>query len=93
MDKLYISATVDTETNVLRIFTTDEFANFEEEQTVEEITLSLDLTCTIATQRLVFRQRITESNNHDPEFNQTVYEIELQLPLPMGFDLTFFQVL
>lgn len=93
MNKLYIDATIDQETNVLRIFTTDEYANFEEEQIVDEISLSLELTCTTGAQRLLFRQRITDSNNHDPVFNQTVYEIELQLPLPMGFDLTFFQVL
>lgn len=92
MDKLYIDAVIDDATNVLRIFTTAEFANFEEEQTVDEIALSLELTCTTGTQRLLFRQRITESNNHDPVFNQSVYEFEVQLPLPMGFDLTFFQV-
>lgn len=92
MNKLYIDAVVDQTTNMLRIFTTAEYANFEEEQIVDEITLSLELTCTTGTQRLLFRQRITDSNNHDPVFNQTVYEFEVQLPLPMGFDLTFFQV-
>lgn len=92
MTKLYIDAEINAETKVIRIFTHANFANYEEEQSSDEIVLTLELTCTTGTRRLIFRQNLAESNNHVPAFSQSVYEFEISLPMAAGFDLTYYQV-
>lgn len=78
--------------NSLRIIATAALADYESEQYSEEITLTIELNCASnIRRRLVFKQMFDESNNHDPVFAQQSYTIEVMLPLPRGFDLTFYQ--
>lgn len=92
MTRKYIDAEYDKSTNNLRILATAALADYEQEQSAEYITLTIELTCTGNTRRrLVFRQSFDDSNNYDPVFAQSIYTIELMLPLPKGFDLSFFQ--
>lgn len=92
MDKMYIDAEYITGTQTLRIFATDALQNYEMEQTEIEIKLSLELGCTTLTRPLLFRLTINEANNHSPTFLKSHYDIEISLPLPNGFDLSFFEV-
>lgn len=92
MAQKYIDAEYDAETNSLRIVATAALSDYEKEQFAEQITLIIDMSCTGNTRRrLAFNQLFDDSNNHDPVFAQSLYTIELMLPLPRGFDLTFFQ--
>lgn len=92
MQRKYIEAEFDAVTSSLRIFATAALADYEQEQYAEQITLTIEMSCTGNTRRrLVFKQSFDDSNNHDPVFGQSLYTIELMLPLPKGFDLTFFQ--
>lgn len=76
---------------VLRIFTTDDFANYEDQETALQIQLRITFVCTTpSTTRIVFYQGINSANNHPPVFSESEYTIPVKLPLPRGFDLTFF---
>lgn len=88
----YIDATL--EDNVLRIFTTDAFANYEERETATQIQLLITIGCQSPPPiEFVFYQGLNaDSNNHDPAFSQPFYEIPVKLPLHKGFDLTFYKV-
>lgn len=89
--RLYIDATF--ENDILRIFTTPDFANYEDQETATRITLGIDFVCTTPTARYFpFHQGIKIANNHAPRFSESQYEIKVQLPLPKGFDLTFYKV-
>lgn len=92
MPRKYIEAEYDKVSNLLRISATSALADYEQEQYAEQITLTIEMICTGNTRRrLVFVQTFDDSNNHDPVFPQSTYTIELMLPLPRSFDLTFFQ--
>lgn len=90
MDKVYIDANLVD--GVLRIVTTDEYPNYEAEQSTNVITLIVTLRCSTGSKPLIFRQKIKESNNHSPIFSQDVYEIVVMLPLSKSFDLAYYQV-
>lgn len=90
MNQLYIDGTF--ENGILRIITTDEFSNYEAEQSKNVITLIINLRCTSGSKPLIFRQKIKDSNNHSPVFSQDIYEIIVLLPLAQSFDLSFYQV-
>lgn len=79
--------------NVLRIYTTDAFATYEDKETALQIQLRITFVCaTPSTTRIVFYQGLNSANNHAPVFSESIYTIPVKLPLPKGFDLTFFQV-
>ncbi|KAG4076573.1 hypothetical protein HA402_002736 [Bradysia odoriphaga] len=86
----YIDAVL--EDGVLRIFTTDAFASYEDQETALQIQLRITFNCTTpSTSRIVFYQGINSANNHPPVFSESEYTIPVKLPLPKGFDLTFFK--
>lgn len=87
----YIDATL--ENGTLRIFTTAAFTNYEDQETSLQIQLRINFVCSSPpTMRFVFYQGIVSANNHYPVFSESIYEIPIKLPLPKGFDLTFFKV-
>lgn len=92
MQKLYIDAEYIAATQTLRIFATDALKDYEMEQTDLEIRLNMVLGCSTTSRQLTFRQTLGESNNYTPTFLKSHYEFEISLPLPKGFDLSFFEV-
>lgn len=87
----YIDATL--ENNTMRIFTTAAFANYEDQETERQIQFRINFVCSsLPTMRFVFYQGIARANNHAPVFSESIYEIPIKLPLPKGFDLTFYKV-
>ncbi|XP_037037495.1 uncharacterized protein LOC119075215 [Bradysia coprophila] len=86
----YIDAAL--EGDVLRIFTTEAFASYEDQETAFQIQLRITFVCASpSTTRIVFYQGINSANNHPPKFSESEYTIPVTLPLPKGFDLTFFK--
>lgn len=86
----YIDATL--EGDILRVFTTADFASYEDQETALEIQLRIIFVCTTpSNRRLLFKQGINSANNHAPYFPESEYTIPVSLPLPKGFDLTFFK--
>ncbi|KAG4078591.1 hypothetical protein HA402_003238 [Bradysia odoriphaga] len=89
-DRKYIDAVL--EGDVLRIFTTDAFANYEETETALQIPLRISFVCASPyVMKLMFYQEINSANNHAPIFSESQFIIPVKLPLPKGFDLTFFR--
>lgn len=86
----YIDARL--EDDILIIFTTADFANYEDLETETEIQLRIDFTCSSNSKLFVFYQPINEANNNDPVFTEATYEITVKLPLHKGFDLTYYKV-
>lgn len=86
----YIDARL--ESNVLIIFTTADFENYEDQETEPTIQIGINFVCTSGTKYLGFYQPINPANNHDPVFSESIYEIPVKLPLHKGFDLTFYHV-
>jgi hypothetical protein len=74
----------------LKIFTLEEFKNFELQETVSQMTLELRFVCTGEIRSLTFYQNIKAVNNFNPEFSQSSYEIIIPTPLPKGLDITMF---
>lgn len=91
MTNMYIDARFDDTTNKLQIFATPLLLEYESREYETSIQLSIELGCTIATRELNFEQPLAEANNHAPIFGQEEYVFTVMLPLPRGFDLTFFQ--
>lgn len=92
----YIDARYDADTQRLQIYATDALADYEYQQTSDRLYLSIELLCTTGTRTLrSFEQPFDESNNHAPAFvlaeGEEAYAFRVTLPLPRGFDLTFFQ--
>lgn len=88
---MYIDADFDPDSQILSIFSTNALANYESEKSSDSIVLILTFECFEQSQSLTINQLITEANNHAPYFSQSVYEIEIMLPLPGDFDLAIFQ--
>lgn len=87
----YIDASL--ENNIMRVFTTDAFADYEERETSLEIQIQINFVCSsLPTKSFVFYQGINSANNHAPKFLEETYEIPVKLPLPKGFDITFYKV-
>lgn len=74
----------------MRIFTLEEFTNFELQETVSQMNIELRFFCTGETKSLTFYQDIKAVNNFDPEFSQSSYEIVIPTPLPKGLDISMF---
>ncbi|KAJ6625244.1 Protocadherin-15, partial [Pseudolycoriella hygida] len=86
----YIDATL--EDNILKIFTTSDFENYEDQETALQIQLRINFVCASPPNKFfVFYQGLKSANNHDPVFSESMYEISVKLPLPKSFDLTFFK--
>lgn len=89
---MYINARYDMDTRKLQIFATDRLAEYEQHEIAEAIRLTVMLACTSGgPKRFLFEQPLDEANNHAPVFGQSLYEFSVMLPLPRGFDLSFFQ--
>lgn len=84
----YINAEVSD--GKLRIFTLDEFKNYELQETDKEMLLLLNFECVGETRPITFIQQINAVNNFAPEFSQPSYEIFIPTPLPEGLDITMF---
>lgn len=91
MNDMYIDARYNAVTQKLQIFATSRLIEYEQYEKAESIRLLVLLTCTGAPKRFIFEQPLNDANNHDPVFSQSLYEFNVMLPLPRGFDLSFFQ--
>lgn len=77
----------------MRIFTTEDFKTYEDKETEIEIRLRINFVCSpTGTANFVFYQGLKIANNHEPVFNESIFQIPISLPLPKGFDLTFYRV-
>lgn len=76
----------------LRVFTLDEFENYELQETAVVFQIELQFACTDGSKILTFFQTIKAVNNFEPEFTLPSYEIEIPLPLPKGLDITMFMI-
>lgn len=91
MTNKYIDARYNAITQKLQIFATPLLLQYEYNEVATKISLSIELQCTATTHILHFEQPLAEENNHAPVFAQEEYQFTVMLPLPRGFDLTFFE--
>lgn len=91
MTNRYIDARYNADTQKLQIFATPLLLEYESHEVATDISLTIELQCTANTHTLHFEQPLDEENNHAPVFAQNEYELTVMLPLPRGFDLSFFQ--
>lgn len=76
----------------LRVFTLEEFKNYELRENAAQFQVELQFSCTGESKNLTFYQNIKAVNNFEPEFLLPSYEIEIPLPLPKGLDITMFMM-
>lgn len=74
----------------LRIFTLEEFTNYELQETATLMSLRLYFVCTGEAKYVTFIQHIEAVNNFEPSFSASEYEIVIPTPLPLGLDITMF---
>lgn len=89
---LYIDARL-LDGQILELFTTDFFHQYEENEDNLIMQLTIVFVCTNGIRNLIYRQDLLNENNHDPIFSLEQYSIVLPLPLPNGYEITLYQVI
>ncbi|XP_063977160.1 uncharacterized protein LOC135162511 [Diachasmimorpha longicaudata] len=86
----YMNATIDGTSIIVNL--TEHFIDYEKYETKKVIYIAVVFKCADEGQRtLEIRQPITDTNNHDPEFENTPYVYKLPMPFPSGVKLELLQ--
>ncbi|XP_051156175.1 uncharacterized protein LOC127278485 isoform X2 [Leptopilina boulardi] len=76
----YFNISLDPHSYYLSINLTDEFANYEEYESVDAVEIKISFQCSIE-QKLVIIQPIMDFNNHNPEFLNAPYDFTIGMPI------------
>ncbi|XP_011305612.1 uncharacterized protein [Fopius arisanus] len=82
---LYINATLVGTSIIINL--TEHFVDYEKYEIRERIGIRINFQCTTGTRALDVRQPIKDTNNHDPEFENSPYVFQLPMPFPSNFSL------
>ncbi|XP_017771682.1 PREDICTED: uncharacterized protein LOC108559064 [Nicrophorus vespilloides] len=83
----YLRCKFNKKDETLSIYTTDEFANYEETEKEDRLVMTMTVTCRDYTKEIEYIQDIKDINNHMPEFKFREYNYVFYNQIPKRFKL------